>query len=58
MRSANEKEADRFDLTLFRLIRHAEDQSKRDKKWGEIAGKLRGVRPLVRTMMHPDDRHD
>lgn len=54
-RTDEERFADKFDLELFRLVEKAGAQA---PHWHRISRALRAVRPMVRGMMHPDDRKE
>jgi len=61
-RTPDQREADAFDLQLFRLISRAERNAEgaapmvHRRTWGEVASALRRIRPPVREMMHPADQ--
>lgn len=61
-RTDEQKRADEFDLKLFRLISDAEyvpsskPGARPSSQWIKIGMALREARPLVRAMMHDDDR--
>ena len=56
----NAKLANSFDMALFNLMERASHIASVDPtyrtEWDEIARKLAGVRPNVRTMMNDADR--
>lgn len=61
MTSAYEREADKFDMELFRLIRRSETLGEEAPPrfralWREVGQKLRAARPNVRSMMSEEDK--
>ncbi len=56
-RTAEQREADRMDLELFRLLTSAEamQEKTRNMKWYGVKNRLVTARLLVRDMMHKDD---
>ena len=54
-RTEEEKFADSFDLKLFNLMGQA---AARKGPWMRISLALRAVRPMVRGMMHHEDRKE
>lgn len=62
-RTVRQKRANELDLALFRVIIRAsgygcKDQTRSEddrNDWERIARELRRVRPMIRSLMHPDD---
>jgi hypothetical protein len=63
-RSVTQTRANELDLALFRILCRAagyacEDQTRSEgdrDDWARIERELRRVRPMVRSLMHPEDR--
>lgn len=56
-RTEEQDKADSFDRDLYALIGKADMLSDKEP-WRSIYWKLKEARPLVRKMMHPDDRRE